>query len=382
MGAAAASPALIEARDLAVRRAGRVVVRVASLDVRRGETLVLLGPNGAGKSTLLLALALLLPSDGDLRFDGAPIREPIAVRRRMGVVLQRPLLLDRSVLSNVVLGQTLRGVDGATAERRATEWLGRLGVGHLAQRPARGLSGGEAQRVSLARAFALGPAVLFLDEPFSALDALTRITMHRLVLRLWNRHQPAVLLVTHDRDEAASLGDRVAVVVDGEVRQIAPPETVFSAPVDPQVALFVGIETILPAHVAEVSDEMTRLDVAGHVVEVTDLPPQGDRFPLLLIAPTDVVISREPMSGSARNHFDAEVVRIEPIGRVVRVVLDCGFPLVAHLTRASVRELGIAPGTRVVASFKATSPHLLPRRRPPAHRTSAAGEGRDLPFGS
>ena len=358
------SPTLIEARDLVVRRGGRVVVRVPSLEVRRGETLVLLGPNGAGKSTLLLALALLLPSEGELSLDGALIRDPIAARRRMGVVLQRPLLLDRDVLSNVALGQTLRGVDRTNAERRANEWLGRLGIGHLASRPARALSGGEAQRVSLARAFALEPIVLFLDEPFAALDAPSRESILADTGRLLADTGTTAVLVTHDRDEAASLGDRVAVVLDGEVRQIAPPETVFSAPVDPQVALFVGVETILPAHVIELSDEMTRLDVGGHVVEVTDVPPQGDRFPLLLIAPTDVVLSRDEVRGSARNRFDAEVVRIEPIGRVVRVVLDCGFPLVAHLTRASVRELGLERGARVVASFKATSPHLLARRRP------------------
>jgi tungstate transport system ATP-binding protein len=355
---------VLAARDLVVRRGDRIVVRVPRLDLTRGETLVLLGPNGAGKSTLLLALALLLPSEGVLRFAGDPVRDVIAARRRMGVVLQRPLLLDRDVLANVVLGQTLRGRERAAAERGALEWLGRLGIGHLAKRPARALSGGEAQRVSLARAFALEPVVLFLDEPFAGLDAPSREGILADTGRLLADTGTSALLVTHDRDEAASLGDRVAVMIDGEVRQIGTPEAVFRAPVDPQVALFVGVETILPAHVLDVGDEITRLDVAGKEIEVTDVPPQDDRFPLLLIAPTDVVVSRGEAVGSARNRFEAEVVRVEPIGRVVRVVLDCGFPLVAHLTRASVRELGIARGTSVVASFKATSPHLLPRRRP------------------
>ncbi|OLC56373.1 MAG: hypothetical protein AUH85_06525 [Chloroflexi bacterium 13_1_40CM_4_68_4] len=363
MGTATTSAPVISARDLVVRRGERVVVRVPELELAPGETLVLLGPNGAGKSTLLLALALLLPSQGELRVAGQPVRDTIATRRRMAVVLQRPLLLDRDVLANVVLGQTLRGVSRKTAEDRALAWLGRFGIAPLARRQARTLSGGEAQRVSLARAFALEPAVLFLDEPFAALDAPSREAILADTGGVLADTGTSAVLVTHDRDEAASLGDRVAVIIDGEVRQIGAPEVVFSAPVDPQVALFVGVETILPAHVIEVGDEVTRLDVGGLTIEVTDLPPQGDRFPLLLIAPTDVVVSRGEATGSARNRFNANVVRVEPIGRVVRVVLDCGFPLVAHLTRASVRELGIASGTAVVASFKATSPHLLPRRR-------------------
>ena len=354
---------MISARDLVVRRGERVVVHVRELHLAREETLVLLGPNGAGKSSLLLALALLLPSEGELRIGEEPVRDRVAARRRMAVVLQRPLLLDRDVLANVTLGQTLRGVDRASAEERALRWLGRLGVAHLARRPARALSGGEAQRVSLARAFALEPAVIFLDEPFAALDAPSREAILADTARLLADTGTSAIVVTHDRDEAASIGDRIAIVIAGEVRQIGTPETVFSAPADAQVALFVGVETILPAHVVDVTAEVTKLDVAGRQIEVTDVPPEGDRFPLLLVSPTDIVVSRDGATTSARNQFAAEVVRIEPIGRVMRVVLDCGFPLIAHLTRASVRELGLASGSQVVASFKATSPHLLPRRR-------------------
>ncbi len=364
MGTAATTTALaLEARDLIVRRGDRVVVRVARLGLPTGETLVLLGPNGAGKTTLLLALALLLPAEGDLLFRGAPATDAVAQRRRMAVVLQRPLLLDRSVLDNVSLGLALRGVPRAERERRGREWLGRLGLARLAEREARTLSGGEAQRVSLARALALEPEILFLDEPFVGLDAPTREGVLADTARLLAETTTTAVLVTHDRDEAASLADRVGIVIDGEVRQVGPPEQVFAAPVDPQTALFVGVETILPSRVVEVGDEVTRLDVAGRVIEVTAIPPAGDDRPLLLVAPADVALSRAAEEGSARNRFPARVVRVEPIGRAMRVVLDCGFPLVAHLTRASVRELGLEPGAEVVASFKATAPHLLPRRR-------------------
>ncbi len=364
MGAAAtATPLALEARNLVVRRGGQTVARVERLAVAPGETLVLLGPNGAGKTSLLLALALLLRSEGELRYRGELPRDVVAQRRRMGVVLQRPLLLDRRVLDNVVLPLALRGMRRDEYLGRARRWLARLGVSHLATREARALSGGEAQRVSLARAFALEPEILFLDEPFAALDAPTRESVLADTARLLADTGTTAVIVTHDRDEAASLGDRVAVLLSGEVRQVGGADEVFGAPADPEVALFVGVETILPTRVLEVGEETTRLAVGEHDVEVTALPPEGDPRPLLLVAPGDVVVSRSAEAGSARNRFAARVVRVEPIGRAMRVVLDCGFPLIAHLTRASVRELALAPGVEVVASFKATAPHLLPRRR-------------------
>jgi tungstate transport system ATP-binding protein len=330
-----ADGAVLSARDLVLERGGRLVLTVPSLDVRAGETLVLLGPNGAGKTTLLQALALLVrPRAGTIAFHGRAVdlaRDPVAIRRRMAVVFQQPLLLDRGVLENVELGLALRGVGRAERTARARLALRRLGIGHLEDRHARRLSG-------------------------------------------------TSVVVTHDRDEALSLADRIAILLEGRVRQVGSPDAVFGTPADTGVASFVGVETVLPARVREVADDITRLDVAGHLVEVTALPPAGDRAPLLLVAPGDVVVSLAREAGSARNHFAARVVRLEPIGRAMRVMLDCGFPLVAHVTRASARELGLAAGAEVVASFKATAPHLLPRRRgTPALQTSEGQAGPGLP---
>jgi molybdate transport system ATP-binding protein len=169
--------------------------------------------------------------------------------------------------------------------------------------------------------------------------------------------------VTHDRDEALSLADRIGVVMNGELRQLDTAETVFGMPSDPEIAAFVGVENVLPAHVEHVTDELTYLRIADQRVEVTEQPPRGDDFPLLCVRPDDVVIARASASTSARNSFAARIVRIEPIGRRTRLVLDCGFPLIAHVTRQSAREMALAANDQVVASFKATVPHLLPRIR-------------------
>ena len=360
---------LLEANALRVERGGREVVAVDRVAVDDGEVLVLLGPNGAGKTSLLLALASLLPGSGTLRWRGVPVTDGLAYRRRVAVVFQRPLLLDASVHENAALGLALRGVPSAQRRARAETALARLGVGHLGGRSARQLSGGEAQRVSIARALAMDPEVLFLDEPFGGLDAPTRESLISDLADVIRERRVATVLVTHDRDEALSLGDRVAILMNGRIRQIGTADEVFSTPADPEIAAFVGVENVLPAHVVAVTDDLTTLEVGGRRVEVTAVPPAGDDFPLLCVRPDDIVVALgRTGTTSERNVLPARVVRLEPIGRRVRVILDPGFALVAHVTLRSAREMQLAAGLEVTASFKATVPHLLPRRRAP-HRS-------------
>ncbi len=230
--------AVLEGRDLSVRRGERVVASADRISIEQGETLAVLGPNGSGKTSLLLALATLLPSRGQLLHRGQQIQDKVAFRRRSAVVFQRPLLLDRSVLDNAGLGLELRGVAASERKQRAQKALERFGVGALAKRPAVALSGGEAQRVSLARAFAVSPEILFLDEPFSALDPPTREALVGDLARVLIDEGVTTVLVTHDREEAQALADRVAIVIDGRVRQVDRTDTVFGVPADSDVAMF------------------------------------------------------------------------------------------------------------------------------------------------
>ena len=354
---------MLEARDLVAYRGDREVAHAARIDLAEGEHLALLGPNGAGKSSLVLGLATLVRTAGELRYRGAPITDAERYRRHIAVVFQRPLLLDRSVRDNAGLGLALRGVGKRERDARADNELARLGVGQLADRPALGLSGGEAQRVSIARALAIDPEILFLDEPFSALDAPTRETLIADLARVLRERRVTTVMVTHDRDEALSLADRIGVVMNGELRQLDTAEAVFGMPSDPEIAAFVGVENVLPARVERATDELTFLRIADQHVEITEPPPPGDDFPLLCVRPDDVVIAREVAGSSARNRLPARIMRIEPIGRRTRLVLDCGFPLIAHVTRQSAREMDLRVDERVVATFKATVPHLLPRIR-------------------
>ena len=353
----------LAARDLIVERGPRRVLDIDAFELPAGTVTALIGPNGAGKTTLLMHLALLAkPRDGEVLFEGRPARgHELALRRRMAVVFQEPLLLDRTVTSNVEAGLRLRGVPGDERRRRVAQWLERFGIPHLSQRSARTISGGEAQRTSLARAFALAPEVLLLDEPFSALDAPTRAAILDDLASALAETNVTTLLVTHDHDEAARLGDRVAVLIAGRIRQIGAPAEIFGAPADEQTAAFVGVETIVAADVVSRSNGLVTLRAQGHLVEAV-ASGVFDRA-LVCVRPEDVSVSSggEGVTGSARNHLPGRVRRVVTLGADARVEIDCGFPVIARITRRSVEDLAIIEGAAVVASFKATAVHLIPR---------------------
>jgi tungstate transport system ATP-binding protein len=355
--------AALSARDLVVRHRDRVTLDIPQLDIAPGEVLAVIGPNGAGKTTLLLHLALLArPKTGAVLFDGEPTRgRELALRRRMAMVFQEALLLDRTVLSNVETGLRLRGVPANERRARAAAWLRRFGIESLALRSPRSLSGGEAQRVSLARAFALQPQVMLLDEPFSALDQPTReAIINDLAVALTETGVTAVI-VTHDRDEAAQLGDRVAVLIDGRVRQAGTPSEVFGEPADEEIAAFVGIETIVRASVVARADGLVTLAAGRHQIEAVSTARFDDA--LVCLRPEDVSIGPpgEDGGGSARNHLPGTVIRVVPSGADCRIEVDCGFRVIARVTRRSSEEMRLAPGMPVVASFKATAVHVIPK---------------------
>ncbi|HET7768738.1 MAG TPA: ATP-binding cassette domain-containing protein [Chloroflexota bacterium] len=241
-------PALA-AHGLRVRRAGRLTLDVPSLSVAAGEVLALLGPNGAGKSTLLRCLALLeRPTGGAISLRGVPVSwsDAVAYRRRTATLLQEPVLFDTTVYENAAAGLRLRGVPRVLEQRRVDEWLQRLGIAHLRDRSARALSGGEARRVSLARAMVLEPEVLFLDEPCAGLDGPARAAFVRELGALLEARRIATVLVTHDQAEARALADRVAVLLDGAIAEMGETAAVLDRPAAPGVHAFLHA-ALLPA---------------------------------------------------------------------------------------------------------------------------------------
>lgn len=359
------SQSILRVEDIMVRRGGQTALDAPQLEVFDGETLALIGPNGAGKSTLLLVLAKLIePDKGKLFFREEEITRDtaLAYRRRVGIVMQEALLLDTSVEENVAAGLRFRGTPQQVITHRVEHWLERLGIMDLRKRRARELSGGEAQRASLARALAMQPEVLFLDEPFSALDAPTRERLLADFYGLLKETSMTTIFVTHDRDEALLLGDRVAVLLDAQIRQIGKPNQVFAAPTDPEIARFVGVETVMEGKVVEIQEGLALIKVNGFLMQAVGNVSAGQAV-LVCLRPEDVTLLQARKEGgtSARNTFLGKITRMTPQGPLERVVVDCGFPVVALITRASMQEMHLETGQEVYASFKASAAHVIAR---------------------
>ena len=307
----------LRAVGVRVHRRGRVVLRGVDLALRRGEIVALIGPNGAGKSTLLLALAgLLAPAGGSIETEG-----------RVAAALQAPVLARRSVLANVEAGLAWWGVARAQRRDRALAALERCGAAELAGRPAAALSGGEARRVHLARALAVDPDVLLLDEPFAGLDTSSRAELLYDAASALRSDRRATLVIVHDRGEAWALADRVIVLLDGRIRAGGTPAEVFERPPAPDVAAFVGFEGRLE------SPEGVRMLKASHVI----LDPHGSL--------AGIVARRIPLEDGFRVELEVEggrlvAVTADPaigVGDEVRVRVEHGCHFPAPRTAADVR---------------------------------------------
>ncbi len=260
--------ALLKAENISARRSGRVVLESCSLSLEPGDRIAIYGPNGAGKSTMLQALAGLLPiASGLISFRGKAIGREVSLlefHRRTAAVFQEPLLLRGTVRHNVELGLRLRGMAAPERAARVQPWLDRLRISHLGDRPVGALSGGEAQRTSLARALVLEPEVFFLDEPFAALDAPTRTSLGEELADILDEQQIATLFVTHDIDEAADLCDHCVVLDASRVLQQDNMATVLARPISRRVAEIIGVPNVFEARVAEAGPGGTWLEWNGH----------------------------------------------------------------------------------------------------------------------
>jgi molybdate transport system ATP-binding protein len=325
-----------------------------TLTAAPGEVVALLGPNGAGKTTALRTLAGLHPlTAGHLRIAGVPLAGAPAHRRPIGVVFQDYLLFPHlSALDNVAFGLRCQGVGRAEARRRATDWLGRMGLADHARARPRQLSGGQAQRVALARALAVSPTLLLLDEPLAALDARTRLDTRAHLRRHLADHPGVTILVTHDPVDAMILADRIVIIEEGRVVQTGDAATVTRQPRTDYVARLVGLN-------------LYRGHGSGHVVSLTDGlalttadAVEGDAF--AAFPPSAVALHPQAPAGSPRNTWPATVDGVERHGDHIRVHLTGPIDTAADITPAAAAELDLTLGRQLWAAVKAAETRAYP----------------------
>jgi molybdate transport system ATP-binding protein len=326
------------------------------LPLDRAPITVLFGPSGSGKTTLLRMLAGLdRPTEGAIMFRGQPWFDAATAtcltpqqRRACFLAQDYALFPHLTVAANVAY---------AAPAGKSTGYLQTFGIADLADRYPREISSGQRQRVALARALAAQPTLLLLDEPLSALDAAARTRTRRQLRDLLVGSGVPCIVVTHDRMEAVALGDWIAMISGGRVRQCGPIQEVFQRPADADVAESLGVENVLPARVVGRDSGLLKLDARGAHLQAVDGGESG--AVVACIRAEDIALTRDQANdSSARNHLAARVSSVSIEGPLARVELDCGFSLVAVITAHSAHDLVLNPGDSVYAIVKTTAVHI------------------------
>jgi putative spermidine/putrescine transport system ATP-binding protein len=326
-----------------------------TVDVVPGELVALLGPSGCGKTTALRILAGFETADsGTVTVDGKEISHIPASRRDMGMVFQSySLFPNMSALDNVGFGLRLRKKSGAERKRRAGELLDMVGLAKQAGQYPHQLSGGQQQRVALARALAIEPRVLLLDEPLSALDAKVRLQLREQIRSLQQRLGTTTLFVTHDQEEALSMSDRVGVMKDGKLEQIATPSELYSEPATAFVAEFVGTMNRIPGRLDGTGDQVSAVGQTVPVIGGAADALAGD---------VDVLVRPEGLNITAGPNGNGIVADRTFLGSTTRISVLLDGDHMVKVDQPSTVAAGLPPGTSVQISLPGTAVLVSERR--------------------
>ncbi|QKG80526.1 ABC transporter ATP-binding protein [Tenuifilum thalassicum] len=332
-----------------------------SFRVNQGDYFVLLGPSGSGKSILLKVLVgLVSPDKGRVFLDGKNITHEPVGQRQLGILFQDLAIFPHmNVFDNIAYPLKVKGLESKSVKKRVHELAERFSISNIIKRDTRNLSGGELQRVAMARTLALNPRVLLLDEPLSALDTSLHLEISAL-LRELNRNGTTMIHVTHSFDEAITLANRVGVIRNGSLVQVGETLKVFQNPNNDFVAHFTGARNFFK--VEQTSDSQHGL-VIGNITnnhKIAFFANSNYKSGYILFSEAAVVLAHTISEQSALNIFKGKVVDVfaQPYG--YEVVLDCGFRIHAHITWESKEKLNIEPGVELFASIKASAIRFIP----------------------
>ncbi|PKL82565.1 MAG: ABC transporter [Ignavibacteriae bacterium HGW-Ignavibacteriae-3] len=334
-------------------KAGTFELTNITFTVDQGDYFVILGISGVGKSLLLESIAGLIKiNSGNIYLRGKNISEEKIQKRNISIVYQDTDLFPHlTVFENIAY--PLRSKREKDIEEKVLKTAELVGVSDKLSRKPDTLSGGEYQRVALARSLAADNDIFLLDEPLSSLDAKSKREL-RALLRKLNRSGITIIHVTHDYEEAVSLAGKIGIMEKGNLVHVATPENIFKHPKSEFVAQFIGIKNFLPGKLKS----LPQSDLKEFIVNETRLfclteADDGDAF--LLIQPEEISISNSAESGSARNHFEGEIIDIARAKIGVEVTVDIGCEVVALISAESMNSLGLKIGNRIWTNFKASA---------------------------
>ena len=345
---------MLELKSIA-KRLGAMDMTDVSMTLRRGEYFALLGPTGVGKTVLIEIIAgLIRPDSGKVLWDGADITSISPDRRGFAVVYQDYALFPHmSVARNIAYGARSCGCDSGEISARIARLGDMMGITDLLARRPETLSGGEQQRTAIARALAAEPKLLLLDEPLSALDTTTRLRLRRELKRINVELGTTIFHVTHEPEEAMALADRIGVMLDYRLHQVADPEELFRRPTDADVAKFLGIRNVLT--VDSVSEDVC--EVSGQHIRAS---AADETTRHIWIMPEELLLSDQPFTSSALNQFKCKVIDWDHSDALLAVRLACGdLRLVALITYTSFQQLKVAPNRELYVTFKSSAIHCL-----------------------
>jgi len=350
---------MAELKNVTKAYGDKTVLDEVSLKIHEGEILAVLGPNGSGKTTILKILALLEnPTNGEIAIAGEEITAKNTERIRMltTLVFQKTTLFSTSVYNNVAYGLKIRKVPKKTRDQEVKKVLELVKLQGFENRPAKKLSGGEQQRVTIARALALKPKLLLLDEPTANLDPKNASILDDIIAAVNRELKTTIVLATHNMFQAKVLPHRIALISDGRITEIGGPAEVFGK-LSKNLISFADVENTFKGNACATGEGTTIISV-GNGVEV-EATTQKTGEVSFFINPQDIILSNTALESSARNVFKGKITEISDLDTLVKLKVDIGKPIAVQITKRSFVQMGPNLNAEVYVAFKASSVQLL-----------------------
>jgi len=350
---------LIELKDVTQRFGNITALDKVFLRIGEGEMFTLIGPNGSGKTTMLRIMAFIdKPTSGEIYFNGLKVDETnrSQFRTKSTMVFQKPILFNTDVYKNIAYGLKLRGYSKGEIDRRIKEALNQVKLDGYEKRQAKRLSGGEQQRVCLARALALDAELLLLDEPTADLDPRSSSMIAEIINRINRELNTTIVMTTHNMFQVENSTHRVALLVGGRLAKIGKAPELFRTPSE-SLRSFARLENVFSGTSTVLADGTSLIDIGNEATIEASFKKSGRV--MIFVRPEDIILSKKPLTSSARNVLRGKIAEISDLGSVVRLRVDAGKQLFVQITKQSFTEMQFSVGFDVFLTFKASSVHLV-----------------------